>query len=101
MRTVWPWLSIGLLVGAATADEPLTVEQWRVGELRFEAAKTYSHPFREVDLTVTFAGPRGLRLTRPAFWDGGNVWKVRFAPVEPGEWRWTSAAGDPGRQSVG
>ncbi|HEY9490026.1 MAG TPA: DUF4038 domain-containing protein, partial [Chryseosolibacter sp.] len=32
-------------------------------------------------------------LVRPAFWDGGNVWKVRFAPPDSGRtWTWSSHA---------
>lgn len=83
-----------LLAAVGAAEEPV-VEQWRVAEVTLTSAKTYARPFHEVDVTATFTGPGGVTLTRPAFWDGGNTWKVRFAPTKPGAWSYTTEASDP------
>ena len=32
----------------------------------------------------------------PGFWDGGQTWRVRFAPPAPGEWSYRTASADPG-----
>jgi hypothetical protein len=40
---------------------------------------------------VRFRHDSGVELLRPAFWDGGSTWKVRFAaPLERGSWQWES-----------
>jgi hypothetical protein len=53
---------------------------------------------------VTFTGmggeAKGQRLTVPGFWDGGQTWKVRFAPPAPGAWYYLSASADPGLRGV-
>jgi hypothetical protein len=46
---------------------------------------------------VLFAGPDGASQERPAFWDGGKIWKVRFAPDAVGDWTWRArCAADAG-----
>ncbi|MCQ6558739.1 apiosidase-like domain-containing protein [Paenibacillus mendelii] len=61
-------------------------EQWRSLEFTLSSAAVYENPFMDVDVTAFFNGPEGIRLARQAFWDGGNEWKVRFAPPAIGEW---------------
>lgn len=70
-------------------------ETWRELEMALESVATYDDPFRDVDVTATFSGPGGTVLTRPAFWDGGGTWKVRFAPTREGEWTVTTASNRP------
>jgi hypothetical protein len=53
--------------------------------------KEYSDPFMDVTLDVAFAGPDNTTIVLPAFWDGGNVWKVRFAPTAKGIWNYTTS----------
>ena len=36
-------------------------------------------PFNEISLDVLFTDPDGKLLRVPGFWDGGNIWKVRYA----------------------
>ncbi len=57
-----------------------------------EGMSRSTNPFK-IPLDVTFNGPSGQSYTVPAFYDGdgdggldGNVWKVRFAPDQPGDW---------------
>ena len=72
----------------ARANE--TVERWRVHEIVFTSQAACTDPFNEVDLDVAFTGPDGIALVMPAFWDGGDTWKVRFAPTEVGLWQYES-----------
>ena len=48
-------------------------------EVTFAAEKTYSDPFNKVVLDVLFTDPAGHVFRVPAFWDGGNIWKARYA----------------------
>lgn len=77
---------------AAGADHE--VEQWRVVEIPLTSTTSYGDPFQNVDVTATFTGPGGQTITRPAFWDGGQSWKIRFAPTATGDWSMTTACTD-------
>lgn len=64
---------------------------WREVELTFIAVATHAHPYAGVDLWVDFRQADRV-ISRPAFWDGGRTWRVRFAAPLAGEWAWTSRA---------
>lgn len=66
------------------------------GELTFHATATYADPFSEVEMTAVFTCEDGTVLTRPAFWDGGDVWRVRVALTRLGAWTYTTACSNKG-----
>ncbi|MDB6077041.1 MAG: hypothetical protein JWO82_788 [Akkermansiaceae bacterium] len=82
-----------LTAGVLAAD--FTTQTWRVAEIPLTSAVTYADPFQNVDVTATFTGPGGRTIVRPAFWDGGTTWRVRFAPTAVGEWSMTTTCTDP------
>ncbi|HQY90169.1 DUF4038 domain-containing protein [Caldilinea sp.] len=68
-----------------------SIHPWQATELTFTAVQRYDNPYTDVELFVQFRHESGVELVRPAFWDGGNTWKVRFAsPLETGSWQWQS-----------
>ena len=72
----------------------VAVEQWRVIEIPFESASGDVAWDEVMDVTFT-SGKTGESFIVPAFWDGGNSVKVRFAPPGTGKWSWTtSCSGD-------
>src|SRR3954453_1873603 len=64
---------------AADAPQAKQTQANVMTELAFTAGKDYADPFNDVTLDVTFIDPTGRELRVPAFWAGGNVWKVRYA----------------------
>jgi hypothetical protein len=46
-------------------------------EFIFESGKTYQDPFNEVELDVVFRDAGGKSQRVPAFWAGGQEWRVR------------------------
>jgi hypothetical protein len=64
----------------------LGVNCYQVKEFSFSASKPYSKPWSDVNLIATFTGPGGSTYNIPGFWDGGVLWRVRFAPTVSGEW---------------
>jgi len=66
------------------------VERWRMQELSFTSTADYANPFGDIELDVIFTGPDNVTMVMPAFWDGGDTWKVRFAPTELGLWTYES-----------
>ncbi|MBX3007062.1 MAG: DUF4038 domain-containing protein [Melioribacteraceae bacterium] len=64
------------------------IDVWNQIEFVFESDVCYDNPFLDVDLFATFISEEGDIISRPAFWDGGNIWKVRFAPTKIGKWNY-------------
>lgn len=81
---------------AASAE----VAPWAVFEKAIESKVTYDNPFTDIEVTAVFSqGDATWRV--PAFWDGGTIWKVRFAPPRAGEYRWTVESSDPNNAGFG
>ncbi len=73
-------------------EAPTQGSVWQVAEWSFTAARDYTAGGGDaLDFEVVFEQPAtGRKLVRPAFWDGGNTFKVRFAPPLAGVWTWTA-----------
>jgi hypothetical protein len=54
-------------------------------ELSFTAARPHADPFNDVTLDVVFTDPGGRSVRVPAFWDGKDLWKVRYASAVVGK----------------
>ncbi|HHX64974.1 MAG TPA: DUF4038 domain-containing protein [Chloroflexi bacterium] len=66
---------------------------WREVEITLTAEGDYARPYTDVEVWVDFTHDDGTTLRRPAFWDGGRTWRIRFAsPVGEGRWVWHSHA---------
>jgi len=76
----------------------LTAEKWRRAEL-FYRLECVGNPFTDISVRAEFASPTGRLVVLPGFYAGEGVWKVRFAPDEPGEWTWRVTL--PGETDVG
>ncbi len=60
-------------------------------ELSFTTSASFANPYTDCDVWVVFTHDEtGACLTRPAFWDGEGIWRVRFAAPKPGTWHWES-----------
>lgn len=102
-RIVVSLLVLGLWAGAtapagfATTKPSTTIkaEQWKAIEITLTSTKQYSDPFNDVDISAVFSGPNHTIITRPGYWDGGNTWKVRFAPTTTGMWTYRVVASNP------
>ncbi|HEX7781570.1 MAG TPA: DUF4038 domain-containing protein [Sphingobium sp.] len=88
-------------IAPASAGQSQTATTWRPYEITLTAQRNYANPYKDVTVSAVFTGPDGVRMEMPGFWDGKNVWRVRFAPPRPGVWRYrtsSSMAGDAGLQ---
>ena len=84
----------------ATETQRLTGQQWRIVEITLQSNKAYKAPFYDMRVDADFTGADGTVITRPAFWDGGNTWKIRFAPPKVGLWKMTTRASDAENRSL-
>jgi hypothetical protein len=80
------------ITGTRVAWFPLTLSF--VGPYATETDSN-PNPFTDYRLTVVFTSPSGAKYRVPGFFDGngqgvgaGDVWRVRFAPGEQGNWTW-------------
>jgi len=74
-----------------------TVERWNRIEIELKSSINYSNPYLDVDdLFTTFVSPTGNNMTMPGFWDGEQIWRVRFAPTEIGLWTYETKSNDTG-----
>ena len=88
-------------LSAAAAPEP--AEANVVVEIPLRAKKPHANPFKDVTRDVVFTGPKGTKKTVPAFWAGGDQWKVRYASPVVGAHRYRSecsAKDDPGLHGI-
>ena len=67
--------------------------QNRVVEWGYESGKAYADPFNEATLDVIFTNDIGT-WRMPAYWAGGQEWRVRFAPPQPGTYRFRTECSD-------
>jgi len=88
------WTAFALLQ-VASAFAQSQVPLWTRFEASFESQRAYDNPLQQVELQATFVSPSGKKQTVLGFWDGGKTWRARFSPEEVGEWKYTTAAGDP------
>jgi len=69
-----------------------TTKQWMKYEHSFISEQLYKNPIYDIKkLVVTFTSPSGRTKNINGFWDGGQNFKVRFAPDEIGEWSFKSS----------
>lgn len=65
---------------------------WQVTELSFKTTKKYvqvkGQQGKVVFDCVFTHKATGTTLTMPGFWDGGEVFKIRFAPTKTGVWEY-------------
>ncbi len=70
------------------------VSQWNMVEISLISKLNYTDPFDQVELFATFTGPGGIKIVRPAFWDGDSTWRIRFAPTSTGIWSMLTSCSD-------
>lgn len=95
---------IAFLYACTPGQETEAVEQWTTREISLQSANTYQNPYTDAKVWASFVNDKGDSLVRPAFWDGDNRWKLRFAPPDAGSvWTWQvySEAKDEGFNKKG
>lgn len=84
----------GVLTIDSEAGAAAPTAKHEVYEAKLSSVREYGNPVIDVELTVVFTSPSGKSTPRRAFWDGSNVWRVRFSPDEIGKWSWESRCSD-------
>ena len=74
----------------------MEIECWHVAEITMSSKVHYANPYVDVKVSAIFTGPESRSIYREAFWDGGNTWKIRFAPTVSGRWTWKTTSSNTG-----
>lgn len=80
---------------AADTRQPLTVQANCVAEVRLTTETDYPNPFKEVTLDALVTAPDGRQFKVPAFWAGGNQWRLRYSSGIAGTHTYRTACSDP------
>lgn len=68
---------------------------WMKYEISFTSQLEYANPLYDLkEFYVEFQAPSGRIKRVDGFWDGGKVYKIRFAPDELGVWSYKSICSD-------
>ncbi len=87
------WKTVSADLKIDNPEATINAETWVANELSYVSTKTYADPFNDVTLDLVLFG-NGREYTIPAFWDGGNTWKIRFACPSAGEWYFKTICSD-------
>jgi hypothetical protein len=80
-------LAASLILGSTAAHAAGTaVEQWGIFELTLKGPAE-GNPYVDVRLSATFTNGAITREVA-GFYDGGDVYRIRFMPEAPGTWRY-------------
>ena len=83
--------SIVLTSGCTNQLQIPEVQQWTTYEITIRSKSTWPNGYTDVEVWANFTNGNGDTLIRPAFWDGGDIWKIRFAPPDTGStWTWST-----------
>ncbi len=81
---------------AATKSAKMAViPKWARFEQAFHSSGSYTNPLQQATLSVLFTSPLGETNWVFGFWDGGDIWRVRFSPDQPGRWTYTTLCSNP------
>ena len=105
MTTATLWVAAtggyGQMQPGTAPPAPAIVPKYGVFEVVLTFDDKVANPFADARASAVFTSPAGKRVEVEGFHDGGNRWKVRFAPRLEGRWKYTSAIrtlkGKPGK----
>ena len=95
MRRLFHLIILGsmMILGCEKKEEAMEVSQWTTFEISLNSEKEITDAYTAVDVWAEFSTGSGKTITRPAFWDGGTTWKIRFSPPDTGTtWSWKTFA---------
>lgn len=91
MKNLFYLLLVGTGMLACTSAPVANVEQWEPYEITLTSADNFSNGYTDAEVWAVFVNDKNDSIVRPAFWDGGQLWKIRFvSPDSVSTWRWTT-----------
>ncbi|HEX4645975.1 MAG TPA: DUF4038 domain-containing protein [Verrucomicrobiae bacterium] len=82
------------------AGELLQAKANEMVEWSLVSQKSYTDPFNEIELDVIVTTPDGGHLKVPAFWAGGQTWRMRYASSRCGTHSFVTVCSDRRNSSL-
>ena len=90
----------GVCAAASVPDNYEKVEVWRRKDIILKSEKKYDNPYKDVDIDAVFTHEDGTEINLYGFWNGGDEWRVRFAPTKTGKWDYVITCSDKDNASL-
>lgn len=79
-----------------TTPNAACVGRYDIYELTMTCEGAVSNPWEDVMIAAVFTAPSGKTYNVGGFYDDTKTWKLRFAPMEIGNWAWKLSFEDAG-----
>ena len=76
------------------------VQVWKRTDIVLTSSREYANPYADVTLDAVFTHEDGTAIRLYGFWNGGNEFRVRFAPTKTGLWSYETMCSDPGNTGL-
>jgi len=70
------------------------VPLWKRTDIVLTSGREYANPYLDVTLDAVFTHEDGTEIRLYGFWNGGNEFRVRFAPTKTGVWSYEIICSD-------
>ncbi|HSA02758.1 MAG TPA: DUF4038 domain-containing protein, partial [Candidatus Paceibacterota bacterium] len=71
-----------------------TSRTWQRWEHALTSTRSYTNPYADVTVQVSYRGPGGRTLHTYGYWDGGDTFRIRCAFPVAGMWQWETECSD-------
>ena len=88
-----------MVINAQSAQSD--IEIWDLYETEISNSKNYNNPYMDVELKVEIISPDKKVLFHYGFYDGNNIWKIRFSPDKTGNWKYKAYFSDDSVEKEG
>ena len=97
------FFTIGLTIAYIIPTRGQDAQQWSVYEIALEADRAIANPYLDRVVQAIFTDPQGETTEVKGFWVEENQYKIRFTPLQVGQYRYTvsSQPEDAGLQVSG
>jgi len=82
------------LWGRAADDESPRIGQWGRFEVSAVNPRPYADPYAHVTFHVAYTAPSGKVVKSWGFYDGQDIWRIRFMPDQVGTWQYDASFSD-------
>lgn len=87
-------LGMTALLGSVHAHGAETVPLWHRTDIVLHSGTEYENPYTDVEINAVFTHEDGETIALCGFWNGGDEWRVRFAPTKTGRWDYVVRCSD-------
>ena len=77
-----------------------TAAVWKRTDIVLTSTVEYDNPYADVTLDAVFTHEDGTKIALYGFWNGGNEFRIRFAPTKTGRWTYETTCSDTGNTGL-